>query len=223
MNQKSNLENSLGYRFADQALLTLALTHRSFGQPNNERLEFLGDSVLNLIVGEILFQRFPNAREGELSRVRSALVKGDTLAEAAKMFDIGSYLRLGEGEIRNGGHHRASILADAVEAVIGALYIDGGLEACTTCVAKWFEPYVDAVVIDTTGKDPKTRLQEYTQEKKHSLPVYTVLESSGEAHAMSFLVECDIGGGYEKCLARAGSKRAAEKLAAEKMLQQLEN
>lgn len=223
MNQQNKLETSLGYHFCDKTLLTLALTHRSFGQPNNERLEFLGDSILNLIIAEILFQRFPKAREGELSRVRSALVKGDTLADVAKMFDIGSSLRLGGGEKRNGGHQRASILADALEAVIGALYLDAGMDQCKTCVAQWFAPYVSDVVIDTTGKDPKTRLQEYTQERKYPLPVYTVLESCGEAHAMSFLVECDIGGGHQKSLARASSKRAAEKLAAEKMMQLLDN
>lgn len=222
MNQQNKLETSLGYYFRDRELLTLALTHKSFGQPNNERLEFLGDSILNFIIADILFQRFPKASEGELSRVRSALVKGDTLCKVSQSFDIGASLRLGSGEKRNGGQQRASILADALEAVIGALYIDAGMDKCKSRVLDWFDAYVNAVVIDTTGKDPKTRLQEYTQEKKYPLPVYTVLESCGEPHARSFLVECDIGAGYQKSAARASSKRAAEKLAAEKMMRLLD-
>jgi len=221
MSQYNKLESSLDYQFKQQELLSLALTHRSFGQPNNERLEFLGDSLLNLIVAEVLFQRFPDAKEGDLSRVRSALVKGDTLAEIAKSLDLGTFLRLGGGELRSGGHNRSSILADAVEAIIGAIYLDSDLENCRRCVLALCEKHLSQVSIGTTGKDPKTRLQEYMQERKLDLPVYAVLESVGEAHAMTFLVECSINRGKQKCSARASSKRSAEKLAAQEMLKLL--
>ncbi|MFT5083216.1 MAG: ribonuclease-3 [Lentisphaeria bacterium] len=214
----SKLETRIGCEFVDQQLFVQALTHRSFGKNNNERLEFLGDSLLNLIIAEALFLKFNEAREGDLSRLRSSLVKGVTLAQVGKEFDLGDYLLLGEGELKSGGFRRESILADAVEAIIGAIFLDAGMAKCREIVLLWFSKRLSDISLSNTSKDPKTRLQEYLQERKQEIPSYSVIETSGLSHAMEFLVECRLSGNGIVCQAKGASKRTAEKLAAEKML-----
>ncbi|MDR7090808.1 ribonuclease III [Cellvibrio fibrivorans] len=215
------LELRLGYHFEDQRQLQLALTHRSHGATNNERLEFLGDSILNFIVGEALFKRFPEAREGQLSRLRSQMVKGDTLAELAREFELGECLVLGEGEMKSGGHTRDSILADSVEAIIGAIYLASGLDICRERVLTWFAPRLDTLSIDTSAKDSKSRLQEYMQAQRQPLPEYVVVAVGGEGHAQMFTIECRVALTKQPTSATASSRREAEKQAAVLMLAQL--
>lgn len=215
------LEQRLGYHFDDQRQLQLALTHRSHGATNNERLEFLGDSILNFIVGEELFRRFPEAREGQLSRLRSQMVKGDTLAELAREFELGECLVLGEGEMKSGGNKRDSILADSVEAIIGAIYLASGLEVCRARVLIWFAPRLDKLRIDTSAKDSKSRLQEYMQAQRQPLPEYVVVAVGGEGHAQMFTIECRVALSKHPTSATASSRREAEKQAAVLMLAQL--
>lgn len=215
------LEQRLGYHFVDQRQLHLALTHRSHGATNNERLEFLGDSILNFIVGEALFKRFPEAREGQLSRLRSQLVKGDTLAELAREFELGECLVLGEGELKSGGKTRDSILADSVEAIIGAIYLASGLDICRERVLIWFASRLDKLRVDTSAKDSKSRLQEYMQAQRQPLPEYRVVEVSGEGHAQMFTIECRVSVTQESTCATASNRREAEKQAAVLMLMQL--
>jgi ribonuclease-3 len=215
------LELRLGYHFEDQRQLQLALTHRSHGATNNERLEFLGDSILNFIVGEALFKRFPEAREGQLSRLRSQMVKGDTLAELAREFELGECLVLGEGEMKSGGHARDSILADSVEAIIGAIYLASGLDICRVRVLTWFAPRLDTLSIDTSAKDSKSRLQEYMQAQRQPLPEYVVVAVGGEGHAQMFTIECRVALTKQPTSATASSRREAEKQAAVLMLAQL--
>jgi len=215
------LEERLGYCFGDKRQLQLALTHRSHSATNNERLEFLGDSILNLLIGEALFRKFPQAREGQLSRLRSQLVKGETLAQIAREFALGECLVLGEGELRSGGHRRDSILADAVEAIIGAIYLEVGLEACRTRVLSWYAERIDALTLDTSAKDSKSRLQEYLQAQRQPLPDYQVVDVGGEGHAQVFTIECHVSLARRPTRAQASSRREAEKLAAAAMLELL--
>lgn len=215
------LESRLGYHFNDQRQLQLALTHRSHSSSNNERLEFLGDSILNFLIGEALFGQFQEAREGQLSRLRSQLVKGDTLAELAREFNLGECLVLGEGEMKSGGHSRDSILADAVEAIIGAIYLESGLDICRERVLAWYSDRLDALRLDTSAKDPKSRLQEYLQAHHQPLPEYRIVEVGGEGHAQVFTIECLVGIAKQSTRAQASSRREAEKQAAEAMLVQL--
>lgn len=215
---RQRLAAKLGYQFGDDTLLKKALSHRSIGRENNERLEFLGDSLLNFFIGDALYQKFPSVREGDLSRLRATLVRGDTLAAIAREFDLGEYLILGEGELKSGGYRRASILADAIEALIGAIYSDSDIETCRNVVLQWFSHRLHEITIENTDKDPKTRLQEYLQERKKSLPTYEVVETRGEAHAKEFVVACRLDFIDQSCHASGSSKRAAEKIAAEKML-----
>ncbi|WP_028876706.1 ribonuclease III [Teredinibacter turnerae] len=217
----NQLSKALNYTFSDISLLEKALSHRSVGSNNNERLEFLGDSLLNFLIAENLYQRFPKAREGDLSRLRASLVKGETLAELAKDFDLGEFLYLGEGELKSGGFRRASILADAVEALIGAIYLESGMDRCRDTVLHWFGERLDSIDLNSSVKDPKTRLQEYLQELRQPLPVYTVESQLGQAHSPEFQVSCDIGRSQGKTVATSSSKRNAEKLAAAAMLKQL--
>lgn len=202
-------------------LFELALTHRSYGADNNERLEFLGDSILGFVIGDALFQQFPDAREGDLSRLRSLLVKGETLAEIALEFKLGECLNLGEGELKSGGFRRASILADAVEAIIGAVYLDQGMEAARTCVLRWYESRLHSLELEDNPKDAKTQLQEFLQARKAPLPEYDVIEIDGDAHAQHFTVACRITLLAQPTQARASSRRAAEKLAAAAALKAL--
>lgn len=215
------LEERLGYQFEDQRQLQLALTHRSHGATNNERLEFLGDSILNFIIGEALFSRFSQAREGQLSRLRSQLVKGETLAALAREFEMGEWLILGEGELKSGGRTRDSILADSVEAIIGAIYNERGLEVCRERVLTWFRSRLDAISVNTTAKDSKSQLQEYMQAQRQPLPEYIVVNVGGEGHAQVFTIECRVAVANQTTQASASSRREAEKQSAALMLQQL--
>ena len=194
--------------------MILALTHRSFSGRNNERLEFLGDAILNFVAGEVLFERFPQAREGQLSRLRSRLVKGQTLAVLARGFGLGEYLRLGSGELKSGGFRRESILADALEALIGAIYLDSGMDAAEEHVIAWLASEIESLTLVDTNKDPKTRLQELLQARGCELPLYNVLDIQGEPHCRVFLVECKISLLDEKSRGQGVSRRIAEQVAA---------
>lgn len=205
----------LGYRFGEGALLKQALTHRSHSAPHNERLEFLGDSILNFMVAAELYRRFPDMREGELSRLRANLVREQSLHGIANRIGLGNYLRLGEGELKSGGTHRPSILADAVEALIGAVYLDGGYEAAHRVVLELYGDSLDTLDPHATAdKDPKTRLQEWLQSHKHPLPQYNVVATRGAAHDQRFEVECVIADLDLRTLGEGTSRRLAEQEAA---------
>ena len=211
------------HRFANPGLLEQALTHRSAGAPHNERLEFLGDSLVNLIVAEALYARWPQADEGALTRARAELVRESALAPIARTLELGARLTLGPGEMKSGGHRRDSILADALEAVVAAIYLDAGFEACRARVLPWFEAAMAALPPPhKVGKDAKTRLQEWLQGRQKPLPLYTLLSESGEDHAKSFRVSCSIAQPPIVTEGEAGSRRAAEQLAAEAALRQLD-
>lgn len=212
------LIQKLGYQFVDLSLVDLALSHRSVGAKNNERLEFLGDSIVNFLMAEALFHKFPECREGELSRMRAQLVKGDTLAEIAKEFSIGDYLNLGPGELKSGGHRRESILADAVEALIGAIYMDGGMAACNKIVPHWFKSRLDLISPRNSNKDAKTRLQEWLQARKMPLPQYLLVNTSGSDHQQQFTIECEIHHLQQRFTGDGSSRRVAERAAAEEAL-----
>lgn len=215
------LSRTLGYQFQDQSLLELALTHRSFSSSNNERLEFLGDSILNFVIAEALFEKFPKAREGQLSRLRSRLVNGETLAKVAKDWQLGEFLHLGSGELKSGGFRRESILADAVEGIIGSIYLDTGMEAAKDRILAWFEPRLAKLTLDAPLKDPKTQLQEFLQSRKQPLPVYDVVSVTGEAHAQQFEVSCLISLLGEAVVGEGTSRRGAEQNAARSALKAL--
>lgn len=210
----SRLERKLGYTFKDQGLMTLALTHRSYAGRNNERLEFLGDAILNFVAGEALFERFPQAREGQLSRLRARLVKGETLALLARGFELGEYLRLGSGELKSGGFRRESILADALEALIGAIYLDSGMDAARERVLAWLTNELEGLTLVDTNKDPKTRLQEFLQSRACELPRYEVVDIQGEPHCRTFFVECEVTLLNDKTQGQGASRRIAEQVAA---------
>ena len=218
---KERLLRRLGHNFTDPSLVELALTHRSCGARNNERLEFLGDSILNFTIGEALYQQFPEAREGQLSRLRAQMVKGETLAEIAREFQFGDCLILGEGEMKSGGFRRDSILADAVEAIIGAVYVDAGMDACQGRILEWYGTRLAAISLEETGKDPKTHLQELMQARRKPLPEYKVANVGGEAHAQRFTIECHCAMLGKPTRAEASSRRTAEKTAAAEALQLL--
>jgi ribonuclease-3 len=205
----------LGHVFRQPALLRQALTHRSHSGANNERLEFLGDSVLNCVVANLLYSRFPNLPEGDLSRLRSHLVKESTLSELAVALDIGGDLLLGEGESRSGGSRRPSVLADALEAIIGAAYLDGGFAAAETLVTRLYHDRLHGLDPRSLGKDAKTLLQEYLQGRKIALPQYAVLAMEGEAHCQIFRVECCIPVLEIRTQGEGSSRRAAEQQAAQ--------
>ena len=204
----------LGHDFARPELLRQALTHRSHGSPNNERLEFLGDSVLNCAIAARLYQTYPRLPEGDLSRMRAALVKEQTLAEIASGLKLGDILMLGEGELKSGGFRRPSILADALEAIIGAVYLDAGFVAAERMILALYEPLLQNLDPKTIAKDPKTQLQEYLQSRKLPLPQYEVLVIRGEAHEQEFEVECIIPGLNIRSLGEGHSRRSAEQNAA---------
>lgn len=198
-----------------------ALTHRSFGQPHNERLEFLGDSVLNCAMARILFQRFTDLDEGDLSRLRANLVKQQALFEVAQAIHLGRYVRLGEGELRSGGPRRPSILGDTVEALFGALFLDSGFEAAFRVIEKLYAPILAGINPETLGKDSKTLLQEYMQGKKLPLPAYTVVATHGAAHNQTFEVECSLSRLGIAVFGSGASRRAAEQVAARRALEQV--
>lgn len=209
-----DLQRQLGHRFTDGSLLRQALTHRSAGQPNNERLEFLGDSVLNCVVAAMLYRHFERIDEGDLSRVRATLVKQASLVEIAQRLGLSAYLRLGEGEARSGGFRRPSILGDTVEALVGAVFLDAGFEAAQAMIVALYEPILATVDPQTLGKDAKTLLQEYLQGRKLPLPVYSVLATHGAAHSQVFEVECAIPKLQIHVSGSGASRRAAEQAAA---------
>jgi ribonuclease-3 len=212
---------ALGYECRDPTLLEAALTHRSAGGPHNERLEFLGDAVLNCVVAMLVFREFGAADEGDLSRFRSSLVSGEALAVVAAEIGLGDQLRLGSGELKSGGFRRKSILADTLEALFGAIYLDGGYEAAADVIERLFIPRMDRLPSAAELKDPKTRLQEALQAQGLPLPIYAVESISGEAHSQVFQVSCSVDMLGLKTLASGGSRRRAEQAAAQLMLEGL--
>ena len=212
----------IGYTFSDTSLLILALTHRSASAEHNERLEFLGDAILGFLIAEILYKRFPNSSEGELTRFRSRLVRRKTLAELAREFQLGRYIILGGGEIKTGGEDRESILANAFEAVIGAIYLDGGLDACRRSILHIFASRLETGFDKDAIKDPKTRLQELVQGMRLPLPVYRVIEAAGADHQHWFTVECQIAIFPGPTQGSGTSRRLAEQNAAHQALKRIE-
>jgi ribonuclease-3 len=210
----ATLRDRLGYAFRDGRLLAQALTHRSYGATHNERLEFVGDAVLNCVIAAVLYDRFGSLPEGDLSRLRANLVNRDTLARLARDAGLGGEVRLGEGELRSGGAERPSILADALEAVFGAIFLDGGFAAAREAIERVFADELAAVDPTVSGKDPKTRLQEWLQARRLALPDYAVVEVAGEQHAQTFTVECRIPALGIVGEGRGASRRAAEQAAA---------
>lgn len=210
-----------GHVFSTPSLLAQALTHRSAGAPHNERLEFLGDAVLGLVVAEALYARWPKADEGSLTRARAELVRESALAAVARRLEVGERLVLGPGEMKSGGHRRDSILSDALEAVIGAIYLDAGYEVCRRVVLPWFEEAVSAVPASKVGKDAKTRLQEWLQARQKPLPQYVLEHEGGEEHARVFTVRCILADPALDAEGVGGSRRAAEQVAAEAVLGRL--
>ena len=212
------LYKKIGYQFQQPELLKTALTHSSHGKKNNERLEFLGDAVLGWIISEALYDRFPNAKEGELSRLRSRLVKGDTLAEVADELGISEHLRLGQGEMKSGGNRRRSTLADAVEAIIGAIFLDADISVCKKTVLAWMASRLKGVSLEANLKDPKTRLQEFLQSRKLSLPSYEIVATEGKDHDQVFTVSCTLDALDKAITAKGKSRRRAEQAAATEAL-----
>jgi len=212
-------QQRLGYRFGDPTLLRQALTHRSHGKPDNERLEFLGDSVLNFVVASMLFDTFGRVDEGDLSRLRANLVKQQSLYEIAQRLELSQHVLLGEGELKSGGFRRPSILGDALEAVFGAVYLDGGFDAAREVICALYAPILRTVDPKTLGKDAKTLLQEYLQGRRIPLPVYEVVATHGAAHNQHFEVECSIPKLGIQVLGGGGSRRAAEQAAAKLALE----
>jgi ribonuclease III len=205
---------SIGHRFADPELLRRALTHRSHGASHNERLEYLGDSVVNCVVALELYHRFPRLSEGELSRLRAHLVNQQSLAVCAQQFAIGERLLLGEGEVKSGGARRPSMLADAVEAIVGAAFLDGGFEAARRVVRALMGEALDTIDPAVSGKDPKTMLQEYLQARRLALPQYSVVATRGDAHEQQFQVECAVPELGIRTRGEGASRRSAEQEAA---------
>ena len=217
------LQTRLGHQFADPRLLQRALTHRSFGADHNERLEFLGDAVLNLAVSSLLYDRFSGADEGDLTRVRAHLVREDSLHRAGLGLGLPEVLRLSDGEARGGGALRPSILADAVEALIGATYLDGGFDAASGLVRQLFGELIDSTEADSWSKDAKTELQEWLQARKLAVPTYRIVATRGQAHAQTFEVECAVISLTLAALGEGRSRRVAEQEAARRMLAQLKS
>lgn len=218
-NKLEQLSKKIGYHFTDQGLLKQALTHRSAAPQNNERLEFLGDSALSLVIAEALYERFSELSEGKMSRLRAVLVCGDMLADIARELDLGDYLILGPGELRSGGFRRSSILADALEAILAAVYLDGGFAAVKSVILALFKGRLEAKDLPHRLKDHKTQLQEILQAKKLPLPIYEVIETTGEEHAQTFTVACMLPSLDLKEVAKGSSRRKAEQAVASEMLQ----
>jgi len=218
----SELARRIGHPFVDESLFELALTHRSCGKKNNERLEFLGDSILNFVIADDLFARFPQAKEGELSRLRARMVKGVTLSEVARELGLGDYLRLGSGELKSGGFRRDSILADAVEAIIGAIYLDSDMETARGFILSWFKTRLEKLDLNETLKDSKTRLQEFLQSRRLALPTYELINVEGEAHDQTFYIDCTVTGLPKPAKGIGSSRRQAEQEAAKHALIELQ-
>jgi len=217
----NKLAKKLDYEYSDILHLQHALTHRSMGAMNNERLEFLGDSLVNFMIADALFHQFSRLPEGDMSRIRAHLVKGDTLAEIGREYQLSDFLVLGPGELKSGGYRRDSIIADTVEAIIASVYEDGGLNACRSLVSRLYEKRLLDLDPKKVGKDPKTRLQELLQSHNAELPVYTIISVNGAAHAQEFTVSCYVDKLNLKFEAIASSRRKAEQKAAETALEAL--
>lgn len=216
-------DDPIGHAFAHGPLLAQALTHRSAGTPHNERFEFLGDALVNLFVGEALFTQWPQADEGALTRARAELVRESSLASIARRLELGARLTLGPGEMKSGGHRRDSILADALEAIVAAIYLDAGFDACRATVLEWFRaPLAGLPPPHKVGKDAKTRLQEWLQGRQRPLPAYALLAESGDDHAKLFRVECVLAQPPVRTEGEGSSRRSAEQQAAEAALAEIE-
>lgn len=221
MARPTAIEKSLAYRFVSGALLEQALTHRSFGSPHNERLEFLGDGVLNCVIAGALYERYPLLAEGELSRMRAALVRKEALSGVARALALPAQLRLGEGERSSGGSERDSILADTLEAVFGALFLDGGYDAVRDAILGAYQAPLAGIDAAQPAKDAKTQLQEFLQGRRHRLPEYRVVATTGAAHRQTFEVECEVAALGLRDTGSGASRRAAEQSAAESILKKL--
>ncbi|MBC8952516.1 MULTISPECIES: ribonuclease III [Xenorhabdus] len=218
----NRLQRKLGYNFTQHDLLLQALTHRSASSKHNERLEFLGDSILSFVIANALYHRFPRVDEGDMSRMRATLVRGNTLAELAREFELGECLRLGPGELKSGGHRRESILADSIEALIGAIFLDSDIQTIEKIILSWYEARLNEISPGDKQKDPKTRLQEYLQGRHLPLPTYLVVQVRGEAHDQEFTIHCQVSGFEQPVRGVGSSRRKAEQAAAEQALKQLE-
>ncbi len=216
------LASKLGLTFEQFQLFKMALTHRSVGASNNERLEFLGDSVLGFVIAEKLYEKFPAATEGQLSRLRASLVNQKSLAGLARQLNLGDYLILGSGELKSGGYRRDSILSDAIEAIMGAIVKDQGVEAARTWILELFAEKLSTLDLKKSQKDPKTRLQELIQSQQNQLPEYELLNTRGMAHEQEFTVSCKVVDGGEPTIGHGRSRKRAEQAAAEAMLKQME-
>ena len=217
----NKLQKRIGYQFQQLTLLQQALTHRSAHHQHNERLEFLGDAVLGNIIAERLFQQFPQADEGQLSRLRAFLVKEKALFELAQQLNLGDYLRLGSGELKSGGFRRASILSDAFEAIIGAVYLDSDFDTTREVILQIYQNELDALSLDMAQKDPKTRLQEWLQARNHDVPTYQVIKESGKDHAKTYWVRCDVNYQSLTSEGQGTSRRKAEQDAAQNILEKI--
>lgn len=217
----AKIQAVLAYEFNERSLLETALTHRSAGDSNNERLEFLGDAILGAIIAQELYARFPGGDEGQLTRLRSSLVKKETLANLARELDLGSFLKLGEGELKTGGWRRASILENTLESIIGAVYLDSNFDRCQLFVLNIFKNLLASTSLDDIQKDPKTKLQEYLQSRKMPVPVYEVLSTTGKSHQQIFTVSCFCDELPAAVQAQGASRRKAEQAAAQQVLEML--
>ncbi len=218
----NRLQRKLGYTFLHQDLLQQALTHRSASSKHNERLEFLGDSILSFVIANALYHRFPRVDEGDMSRMRATLVRGNTLAEIAREFELGECLRLGPGELKSGGFRRESILADTVEALIGGVFLDSDIQTVERLILSWYQTRLDEISPGDKQKDPKTRLQEFLQGRHLPLPSYLVVQVRGEAHDQEFTIHCQVSGLGEPVVGTGSSRRKAEQAAAEQAMKKLE-
>ncbi|MBV1881426.1 MAG: ribonuclease III [Pseudomonadales bacterium] len=218
----TRLSRRLGYTFNDPDRLAVAMTHRSYSNKSNyETLEFLGDSIVNFVIADALFHQFPDASEGQLSRLRAKLVQGKTLASISREFELGDYLRMGSGELKSGGFRRDSILADVFEAIVGAIYEDSGFDVCRERILYWFQSRLTELSLDDTGKDPKSVLQEFLQGRKIALPDYKVVDVVGLAHDQTFTVSCSVKEGELMTQGIGESRRKAEQIAASDMMTKL--
>ncbi|MGL9733295.1 MAG: ribonuclease III [Symbiopectobacterium sp.] len=218
----NRLQRKLGYTFQQYELLLQALTHRSANSKHNERLEFLGDSILSFVIANALYHRFPRVDEGEMSRMRATLVRGNTLAEIAREFELGECLRLGPGELKSGGFRRESILTDTVEALIGSIFLDSDIQNIERLILNWYQTRLDKISPGDKQKDPKTRLQEFLQGRHLPLPTYLVVQVCGEAHDQEFTIHCMASGFNKPVIGTGSSRRKAEQAAAEQVLKILE-
>ncbi|MFB6421859.1 MAG: ribonuclease III [Candidatus Malihini olakiniferum] len=218
----NRLQRKLGYTFQQNNLLLQALTHRSANRKNNERLEFLGDSILSFVIANALYHRFLFVDEGDMSRMRATLVRGNTLAEIAREFELGDCLRLGSGELKSGGFLRESILANTVEALIGGIFLDSDIQNIERLILNWYQTRLEEISPGNKQKDAKTRLQEFLQGRHLALPAYLVVQVRGEAHDQQFTIHCQINGFSKPIIGTGSSRRKAEQAAAEQALEKLE-